>query len=208
MEPAEWQGQKAVRFTEQGRGRISPFRQEVQWSLEGVWSAQDVFRPLDFEKTVRAASGAHLMTERKRFDPDRRAVRFEREISGGRTESKSLSVPPDTLTVEGVAGILRFFPFQTSASLPVHLLSNEPRLYDVEFKMRGRERVRTPAGEFECFKLELVPHMGILDIFRSFYPKAFFWFTADPPHFWVRYEGPENGRGTPEVIMELDRSTN
>ena len=67
--------------------------------------------------------------------------------------------------------------------------------------------MRTPAGEFECYKLEMLPHLGVLNVVRYFYPKAFFWFTVAPPHFWVRYEGPENGPGTPEIVMELDRDS-
>ena len=60
-----------------------------------------------------------------------------------------------------------------------------------------------PAGEFECYKVELVPGLGVLNLFRFAIPKAYFWFTVDPPHYWVRYEGLENGRGTPQVVMEL-----
>jgi hypothetical protein len=204
MDPAEEDGRKLVRFTEQGRGRVSNFRQEVQWSLEAVWSADDGLRPLDSEKTTKAASGALLLSEKKHFDRGTGVVRFERQFPGGPSESKSLPVAPDTLAVEGIAGILRFLPFQPSMSFPAHLLSNEPSLYSVTMEARGRERVKTPAGEFECYKVELVPHVGILNVFRAFYPKTFFWFTIAPPHRWVRYEGPENGRGTPEVVMELD----
>jgi hypothetical protein len=135
---------------------------------------------------------------------DEGVVRLERRFMGGRSESESLRVPPDTLAVEGIAGILRFLPFQPTMSFPAHLLSNEPNLYSVTMETRGMERVKTPAGEFECYKVELVPHVGVLDVFRALYPKTFFWFTAAPPHRWVRYEGPQTGRGTPEVVMELD----
>jgi len=204
IDPAEQDGRKLVRFTEQGRGRVSAFRQEVQWSLEAVWSADDALRPLDSQKTTKTASGALLLTEKKHFDRSKGIVRFERQFPGGRSESKSLPIAADTLAVEGIAGILRFLPFQQSMSFPTHLLSNEPNLYRVTMKTRGKERVKTPAGEFECYKVELVPDVGILNVFRGFYPKTFFWFTVAPPHRWVRYEGPENGRGTPVVVMELD----
>jgi hypothetical protein len=208
MDPVEEQGQRRVRFTEKGRGRVSPFQEEIQWSLQAVWSAEDVFQPLYFEKTINAVSGEHLVTERKRFDHGGKTVRFERQSTGGPSETKSLSIQSDTLAVEGIAGILRFFPFQQSMPLAVHLLSNEPRVYRVTFENRGKEVVKTPAGEFECYKLELVPHLGVLDVFRMLYPKTYFWFTVNPPHFWVRYEGPENGPHTPQVVMELDRNSN
>jgi hypothetical protein len=207
MEPASQQGMKAVRFTEQGKGRISPFEEEVQWSLEALWSAESGFRPLSSEKNVSKPDGTLLMTEKKQFDPGKNQVRFERRFSDGRMETKTLSVPADTLAVEGIAGILRFLPFDRGKSHSAHLLSNEPRVYDVTFELRGTERVRTPAGEFEAYRVEMVPHLGLLNVVRPFLPKAFFWFNAAAPHFWVRYEGPENGPGTPEIVMELDSAS-
>ena len=76
-------------------------------------------------------------------------------------------------------------------------------MYDVTLEVQGRERIRTPAGPLECYKVELRPGVGVLKLFGFLVPKAYFWFTVDAPHYWVRYEGPENGRGTPQVVMEL-----
>ena len=204
MEPGERNGKKAVRFTERGQGHVSPFSQEIRWSLESLWSAETGLQPLDSEKIITTSAGARLVTERKHFDAATGMVRFERQRSDGRSEAKSITVPPDTLIVEGIAGILRYLPFEQTGRLPAHLLTNEPRLYSVAFEIRGKEHVRTPAGEFDCYKVEMVPHLGVLNVVRSFFPKTFFWFTVAPPHSWVRYEGPENGRSTPQVVMELN----
>src|ERR1051326_2357678 len=149
MEPTERAGKKAIRFTEQGQGQVTPYSGQVRWSLESVWSADSGLRPLSSEKVVTSLSGARVATERKEFDQNKNTVRFERRFSDGRSEEKSMSIPSDTLAVEGIAGILRFLPFDTSASFPAHLLSNEPHLYSVTFEMRGKERIKTPAGEFE-----------------------------------------------------------
>ena len=205
MEPIEQNGRKAIRFTERGQGHINSFSEEIRWSLEAVWSAENGLRPLDSEKIITSSTGVRLSTERKHFDQSKSTVRFERQSSDGRSEVKSLSIPPDTLAVEGIAGILRFLPFEQTAPFPAHLLSNEPRLYSVTFETRGKERVITPAGEFDSYKVEMVPHVGVLNVLRTFFPKTFFWFTVAPPHFWVRYQGLENGTGTPEIVMELDR---
>jgi len=205
MEPVERGGKKAVRFTENGQGRVSPFTGEVRWSLESVWSAETGFQPLDSEKIVTTLGGEAVVTERKHFDPGTGTLKFERQRPGVKTEQKSISAARDTLIPEGIAGILRFLMFESESPVPAHLLSNEPKLYSVTFEGRGKERVRTPAGEFECYKIEMVPHLGVLNFARRFFPKVFFWFTVAPPHSWVRYEGPENGPGTPEVVMQLQK---
>jgi hypothetical protein len=206
MEPLEREGKKAVRFTETGQGHVSPYSGEVRWSLEAVWSAESGFRPVSTEKIVTSLTGRRIATERKHFDLTKNTVSFERQFSDGRSETKSFSVPVDTLAVEGIAGVLRFLAFAQDSSFSTHLLSNEPRVYTVTFAVRGKERVRTPAGEFDAYRVEMVPNLGVMNVFRSFAPKTFFWFTVEQPHFWVRYQGLENGPGTPEIVMELDRT--
>jgi hypothetical protein len=202
MEPALEGGRPAVHFTEVGRGQYSGFTGQVSWKTDALWMADGALQPLRSEKIVRDSNGRIVDTERKTFDPAKGTVRFERQ-QNGQPESRQVSVPSDTLEPEGIAGILRFLPFEHLRSESMHLFTNEPRLYEVKFELRGRERVKTPSGDYECYKVELVPQLGALNVFRTFLPKAYFWFTVAPPHFWVRYEGPENGAGTPHINMEL-----
>src|SRR4051812_17069522 len=195
MEPTREHGHPAVRFTETGHGEYAPYNQPVRWSLEAIWAADASFRPLRVQKTITDMNGKTISKESKRFDAAKGTVEFTRE--GASRESRDLHAPADTLTVEGIAGILRFLPFAHWHSVAFHFLSNEPRVYEMHAEMRGKERITTPAGSFDCYKIELVPSLGFLNVVRSFLPKARFWFLASEPHFWVQYEGPENGPGTP-----------
>ena len=205
MEPWTAAGKKAVRFTEKGKGQYSPFAQEVNWTVESIWLADGSFFPLQFERTVRDAQGQTLAVERKTFDSAAAKVKFEHRNEKGETETSTLAAAPDILTIEGIAGVLQFFPFAKSGSggaLHGHMLSNEPKLYDVTIEPRGMERVKTVNGEIDCYKIELVPHLGLLSLMKVFYPKTFLWFSVSEPHSWVRYQGLENGPGSPEIIME------
>jgi hypothetical protein len=202
MEPWREKDRAAVRFTETGRGHFSPYVQPIQWTIEAVWAADGSFYPLRFQKDIKDMNGRLIATERKVFDASTHKVRFERQ-----GEVKELRAPPDTMTVEGIAGILRFLPFDHWHPQTVHFLTNEPRLYEMKIEMKGKERVKTPAGEFECYTIELIPSLGVLNVIRSFLPKARFWFSASQPHFWVRYEGPENGPGSPDIVTELKNYT-
>ena len=205
MAPWSVGGKNAVRFTETGKGHYSPFTQEVHWTLESVWLADGSFFPLQFEKTIRDTQGHTLAVEKKSFDRAGGIVKVERQNEKGVTDTSSFDAGPDILTIEGIAGILQNFPFGkagNAGSLRAHLLSNEPKLYDVTIESRGTERIKTPTGEVDCYKLEVVPHLGLLNIFKIFSTKTFFWFRVDAPHAWVRYQGLENGFGTPEIVME------
>jgi len=203
MAPSTVDGHAAVRFTEEGRGRWAPFENDVRWFFEAIWTADGAFRPLRFERTVKDPNGRILATEKKTFDAHRNSVTFERQRTNGAVETKRISVPADTLTPEGIAGVLRGLSFNSRAPYSTHFLSNEPRLYDVSFENRGRELLHTAAGDFDCYKVEMVFHLGLLGVVKAFLPKTYLWFTVTPPHFWVRYEGYESGYGTPQVVMEL-----
>jgi len=206
LEPLTVNGQKEVKITETGQGRRSPFRQEIQWTIEAVWKAESALSPLRVERRVRDMNGRLLVTERKAFDIARGIVQFERlDAIDGRSTTKELDVPSDTLATEGIGMALSLLPFDSPQPFSAHLLTNAPALYAVTLEPRGRERVKTPAGEFECYKVELIARLGLLDLFQVFVPKTYFWFTVAPPHAWVRYQGLESGLGTPEVIMEVAR---
>jgi hypothetical protein len=205
MEPWTVAGRKAVRFTENGKGNYSTYRQEVRWTLESVWLADGDFYPLQFERTVRDMQDRTIAVEKKTFDRSLGEVKFERRNEKGETQTSTFSAAPDVLTIEGIAGIFQFFPFGKSGSgsgVDAHLLSNEPSIYDVTVEPRGTERVKTAAGDVNCYKIEMVPHLGLLNVMRVFYPKTYFWFNVEEPHAWVRYQGLENGPGTPEIVME------
>jgi len=205
MESSSLDGRPAVRFTETGRGQYSPYTTDVTWTIESVWSADGSFSPRTSTKTFRDAKGNTVGTETKTMDRNGN-IRFERRAPNNENETKTFKAPPDTLFVEGIAGVLRQLPFQRKTAFPMHLLSNEPKLYEVTFEPRGRETVRTPAGEFDCYKIEVVPHLGALsNLAKLFAAKSYFWFTVAAPHVWVRYEGYENGPGTPRIRMEMGK---
>jgi hypothetical protein len=203
MEPAQVNGRRAVHFTEVGRGQYSGYPQPIAWTTDAIWMADGSFRPLRSEKTITDTNGRRLATESKTFDPVKGTIQFEKKREGAPADTEQFAAPADTLVPEGIAGILQFLPFEHWEPAKMHLFSNEPKMYEVKLVMKGRERVQTPGGEYECYKIELVPELGALNLFRSFLPKAYFWFSVAPPHFWVKYEGPENGAGTLQIAMEL-----
>src|ERR1051326_7397543 len=156
MDPTVAGQRRAVKFTETGRGRYSPFSSEVQWVVDSLWKADGYYKPLRVVRTFRDTAGKVLLNETKVFDEAASVVRVER-FANGAPESKNVSVPPDTIAVDGIAAVLRSLPFNSGRFL-THLFSNEPRLYEVSIETHGRERVRTPAGEFDCYRGDVVAH--------------------------------------------------
>lgn len=131
--------------------------------------------------------------------PGTGAIRAQ-DLPEGRDLERELAVPLDTLTPDGLPTVLRRFLAGSERTLKAHLLTHEPRLYSVTFRLEGEETITTPAGEFDCLRVRMEVDLGFLNLFRVFAPEIRFWFAREWPHFWVRYQGPESGRGSPEII--------
>ena len=60
-----------------------------------------------------------------------------------------------------------------------------------------------PAGTFDCVKVELVPAGINKFLARLVLPRIYMWQTEAPPHFWVKYQGPDGGQLSREIVREL-----
>ena len=201
MEEVVLEGKPRIRFTETGIGRYSPFSQPVIWTVESYWSAGDRYAPLSYEKSISNPEGNLQVMERRSFDWRRGTARFQRiDSEGKRSLDKTVKVPPDTLTPDGLALALQHLPFDPPRPVQAHFLSDEPKVYKVTFKIVGRESLATESGPVETYKVQMDFHLGVLSLFKAFIPEIHFWFDTTTPHYWVRYEGPESGRGTPVVV--------
>lgn len=204
MEEFEEGGERKFRLTMNARGLTSPFTRDMKWQTVSVWKAETSFTPVEAVTEIKDMRGKLVMTEKLILNPANGTVTFVRkDYEGDSSLNKQFEITPDLLIVDGIVIALRSLPFNTGESVKTQFLTNEPELYNVEFKQAGIEKVQTPEREVECYKVELVPKLGVLNLFKAFFPKTYFWFTVAPPHSWVKYEGFENGRDTPEVVMEV-----
>jgi hypothetical protein len=111
---------------------------------------------------------------------------YVEQTSGDDKKTVRLNIPEDkTLALEGsLLILLRFFPYDSDAT--------RWNLFMVDFSGRsatatagrtGIERISVPAGEFSCYRMEVVIHIFILR------PTIVCWVTAEKPHFLVKSVG-------------------
>lgn len=197
-------GVNFLRLTMNGVGLTYPFSESMTWESVSVWKAEDTFYPIRSFTTFKDMSGKLVRTDKKDLDMELGTAIYERQyFSGDGSLKETYDFTPETLIVDGVVMALRTLPFITGEDVKAYFLTNEPELYKVKFKQKGIEKVETPEGEIDCYKVELIPKMGVLGVFKVFFPKTYFWFTVAPPHRWVKYQGYENGRKSPEVVMDV-----
>lgn len=162
--------------------------------------------------TVSDREGKVIFSLEKEFDYQKGEV-WTRAVypDKGKTERDKFEMGDRLVDTKEIVSFLRGFPFPSredaedaDAEMEFIFLNEEPDTYSVLVTYEGIEEVETPAGTFICHKLRLVPDLGILTFLgRLLAPDIYIWFTAAPPHFWVKYLGLEGDLGTPSIISEL-----
>ena len=140
--------------------------------------------------------GKFISGTRSRVDPLGKQVRQERiwrtdhkaylEASagkGGKEKEYDLD-PGSVLAVDGsLLVLLRSFPFQEGKEWDIFMIDFSGYSITVTVKMGGIETIVVPAGEFECYRMEVVVHIPILR------PKIIYWLSKLNPHFLVKHRG-------------------
>jgi len=96
--------------------------------------------------------------------------------------------------------IARGFPFSKLEKLKIGFYGEErKKKYSFNLNCKKIEKVKVKEKTIECYKLET--SMGGFG--GTFFPKTKMWYSVDPPHYLVRYEGPSGPPGSPKRVIEL-----
>ncbi|MFA5113751.1 MAG: hypothetical protein WC529_05610 [Candidatus Margulisiibacteriota bacterium] len=150
--------------------------------------------PYSVKLTVKDKNGQVVTALEKNYDAVSKKVACK--ING---QTKIYDFAADLIDKEMMGPVLTNYPLNKS-SLLFKLLTHEPSLYTMTLKYLGDEVVNGA----NCYKLEMIPDLGALNLLGAFVPKTYFWYKKAAPHDFVRYEGLESGLGTPYIVMEAD----
>ncbi|MFQ5738632.1 MAG: hypothetical protein ACE5JX_06430 [Acidobacteriota bacterium] len=198
-------GREKLKFTEKGRGRFSGFKGEVRWETDSIWGGEESLLPERMERRFYDLQGKLLSMEITEIDLQSHTARFERQTlrKKRRTMVGSFNLPLQTFVMSGFPMALRGYPFASGGTVNFLFLSNEPKLYRANVQLKKKEAIQTLSGRHYCYKLEMKVDLGMLNLFRPFIPKIYFWFEVEKPHHFVAYSGLEDGRGTPKIRIEM-----
>lgn len=110
---------------------------------------------------------------------------------------------PEAITVPhfvALTHLLRGYPFGSRRKLKISYYGGtEKNKFELIVAYKKREYQRVNGRDIECHKLEF----GLGGFLGSLLPELELWYTAAPPHYLVRYSGPEGPPGTPKREMHL-----
>jgi hypothetical protein len=146
--------------------------------------------------TRSLADGSGRLTEQKIWR-DKNKVYVEQD-SGKSKKIKTLDIPEgSTLAVEGsLLVLLRFFPYGSAAQWDLFVVNFTGKAVAATARETGVERIAAPAGEFTCYRMEVLCHLFILS------PKVICWVTTEKPHVVVKSVG-KRGVFTPTYVTSL-----
>lgn len=112
--------------------------------------------------------------------------------------AKKIKLPQDKpLAVNGsLLTLLRSFPFSEEKTWDVFMVNFSGQSAVVSIHRDGIENIKVPAGEFECYRMDVTVN---LFIFRT---KITYWITKEKPHFLVKHVG-KNGPFTKSYVTYL-----
>jgi hypothetical protein len=212
LEWAEWtvsretrDGRPVVHLQEEGREAGDGAAPDA-WSSHMRLDLRGAHPLLTATRESRDADGRLVAVEERDFQYDVGSGQVvTTEPLTGDKASRSVRLTRQAITTELLPAVLRLLPEADHQRMRLDLVTSGGRLIEVLATVVGREWVQVPAGTFECFKVALQP-TGLTGALASLkLAKLFMWHTVAAPHFWVKYEGPDDGAGSREIVRELVR---
>jgi hypothetical protein len=192
------EGNPYLYIKEEGAGIYGKDKKYKSWVSEAYYLFKDGrATPYQTKLIYKDREGKTLQTVTKIYDPETKKAVVQ--LNG---DEKQFDFEEDLIDKELLGTALQNYPFDERRDVEFHLLTNEPTRYKITVKYRGKEKIKVGGEEIECHKLQMIPDLGLLNVFGAFVPKTYFWYKIDPPHDYVKYEGLESGLGTPYIILE------
>jgi hypothetical protein len=146
---------------------------------------------------ARSLTGSSGSVTEEKIRRDNNKVYIEQD-SGEDKKTKTLDIPQGaTLAVEGsLLVLLRFFPYDSATQWNLFMIDFSGKSAAATARQTGIERIEVPAGEFPCYRIEVLFHVLFLN------PKVVCWVTTEKPHLVIKSVG-KRGVFTPTYISSL-----
>ncbi|MCC6159074.1 MAG: DUF3108 domain-containing protein [Deltaproteobacteria bacterium] len=152
----------------------------------------------------KVSSGAEQETWELRFDWAAKSAAYKYEDrASGKTENTTVKFGDNTYPLDAMNFLLRGLPFEKGpgTSLTGSFVMTDGTLLSGSMVLIGEEKVETPIGTFNAYKVQLKPK-GLVGAVA---PDMFMWFAKAAPHAWLRYDGRDDGLTSPRTRNVLTK---
>ena len=193
-------GQEFVIIETNGRGR-TPKGESVTTNRTAYYTIKDGLLTVHSQNSETSKEGNPFLVSRADFDWKKGEASFEfTNFEKAQEEKKTVKLSPDTVLVQDLTiytqnmlikgekerTVRAIVPTGTSFNMKIRAI-DEPE----EINVQGKKRA--------CYRVEMKPDLGLISLLI---PNVNYWFSADKPYDFLRYEGLQSGPGSPDIIQE------
>ncbi len=159
--------------------------------MKSISSKEVEYITIELNAEGNFASGARSVTDisgKSKFEGSmwrKQETVYARRGSGREQKTREFELPKNKdLAVDGsLLLLLRSFPFDRGIEWKLFFIDFSQQSVSGSVSQAGVENIRVKAGEFECYRMEVIIHAFI------FRPKITYWITKMEPHFLVKHRG-------------------
>ena len=193
-------------MTEKAEGIYSSFNGPVSWRAEMKFErTKDNVRPISLDKRVFDSNGKMIRRERQEFNfADNTATCIHEDPTKNLFRTKKFNFNKNVVTRLSLGFYAQKFLQKGKTKERLHMVSEEPNMYDIELRRVGKEVVEVGGHKVAAYRLCIDPQLGPLNFVKNFFPKSYGWHSAAPKHEWLGYEGLEGGLNSEKVKIITD----
>ncbi len=193
-------------MTEKAEGVYSSFDGPVSWVAEIEFeNTEETVRPLSLEKRVFDEKGNPLRVEKQKFDfTENVAVCTHQDIPKNTTRTKTFKFNKDIVNRQLLGLYTQKLLENGKKSAMVQMVSEEPGFYNILLSVVDTEDVNINGLKTRAYKIQIDPRLGLLNVAKVLFPRAFAWHSAKPEFEWLRYQGLEGGINSVKVEVTTE----
>ena len=183
-------------------------KERIDWKEDGQWEVLPAgIRSLYW---LKKSTGAENMTWNMKYDWKAHKAYFSfLDADSGKKEQKTIELKGNSWTGDTINWQVRGFPFEKGpgASINGQVVFPDGLVMDGSIVLIGEEKLDTPFGKLDTYKLELKPTSAWLGLVA---PTMYLWCTKAEPHLWLRYDGRDEGPTKPRTknfLMQYEPRT-
>lgn len=170
-----------------GSGKLTAKRDSDAWILKQNYTLGsanddiairvriDNLKPISEKRTISTPQGKTVITTL--YGDSELAITAK--TPQGDEKSATIDVPQDAYDNDEALFLWRTLPFAVGYSTSyINIVAANALKPTITLTVTGKEEIEVPAGNFNCYKLEL----------SAAGSKQYLWYGVDPPHYLIKYD--------------------
>jgi len=132
---------------------------------------------------------------------DKKAYYTKTNHKNGKTYTKSYKINAKTISTRGLTFYFQNLINAKKKEDKFKMITEDGKIFNMTaWVFYQPEEVKINKKKIGCYRIKIKPDLGWISMVI---PDLNFWYKAESPHTFVRYQGLEKGLGTPEIIQEI-----